>query len=102
MQLKSKVSNLTATATNQLSLQFYKEQISKLQEQVEQYKAKIKPMIVENATLKEELSEYESQYEALKSRAEENENKLVEYKDKVRNLEAEIQNLENGRINSRN
>ena len=38
----------------------------------------------------------------MKIRAEENERKVIEYKDKVRNLDAELHNLENGRINSRN
>ena len=31
MELKSRVANLTATSTNQLSLQFYKDQIIKLE-----------------------------------------------------------------------
>lgn len=78
-----------------MSVQFYKDQVTKLEEEVNSLQAKIKKMLADQKSVVDEASGHQHQIQRLKQQLNDQNLKISEYKNTIRSLEDELANLEN-------
>lgn len=78
-----------------MSVQFYKDQVTKLEEEVNSLQAKIKKMLADQKSVVDEASGHQLQIQRLKQQLNDQNLKIGQYKNTIKSLEDELANLEN-------
>ena len=86
---------MSSASGNQLSIQFYKDQVTKLESEVAELQAKIKKMLNDHKSSMDQLTGHQHEADSLKDKVTEQSLKVNELKKTINRHEDTIAQLEN-------